>query len=362
MRPIMVDAHQDLAYNMLEFGRDYTRPALETRQCETGTETTSRNGDSLLGWPDYQQGRVGVIFSTLFAPPRHRASEWEKQVFNNPDQAHRVYRVQLEAYQRLADRHPDKFRYIQTISDLESVLQHWDDPAHRTHPVGLVPLMECAEAVRTPQELEEWWAMGLRLIGPAWAGTRFCGGTGEPGPLTAEGEALLEGMADLGFLLDLSHMDPQAALQALDRYPGQIIASHSNAASLLKGYAGNRLLPDEVIHGLLEREGVIGVVPLNSFLLAGWKRSDGRHHLTLGHLVAQIDYICQMAGNALHVGIGTDFDGGFGVQSVPPEIDTIADLHKLVPLLSEKGYSEEDVAAIFGQNWLRKLRSVLAEA
>jgi membrane dipeptidase len=136
---------------------------------------------------------------------------------------------------------------------------------------------------------------------------------------------------ELGFLLDLSHMDAQAALQSLDRYPGEIIASHANAASLLKGYDGNRLLPDDVIRGLLERDGVIGIVPFNTFLLNGWKSSDGRHHLSLGHVVAQIDYICQMAGDALHAGFGTDFEGGFGVQSVPPEIDTIADLQNWSP-------------------------------
>jgi membrane dipeptidase len=61
------------------------------------------------------------------------------------------------------------------------------------------------------------------------------------------------------------------------------------------------------------------------------------------------------------VGIGTDFDGGFGVQSVPPELDTIADLHKLAPMLAEKGYSQADIAAIFGQNWLELLKRILPE-
>jgi membrane dipeptidase len=60
------------------------------------------------------------------------------------------------------------------------------------------------------------------------------------------------------------------------------------------------------------------------------------------------------------VGLGTDFDGGFGLQSVPQELDTIADLHKLVPLLSEKGYTEAEIAAIFGQNWIDRLQRVLS--
>jgi len=102
-------------------------------------------------------------------------------------------------------------------------------------------------------------------------------------------------------------------------------------------------------------------VPLNSFLMAGWKRSDPRELVSLQHVIAQIDYICQIAGDADHVGLGSDFDGGFGVQSVPIEINTIADLQKLVPLLAEKGYSETDIAKILGENWMSFLQESLPE-
>lgn len=177
--------------------------------------------------------------------------------------------------------------------------------------------------------------------------------------MTAEGFALLEKMAELGFSLDLSHMDEIAALQALDFYPGQIIASHGNALALLKGSESNRHLTDRVIHGILERDGMIGLVPFNAFLKAGWKRGDRRDEVDIDPLISQIDNICQMAGDALHAGIGTDFDGGFGLQSAPMGIDTIADLQKLADLLSEKGYATEDIAAILGGNWISRIRQVL---
>ncbi len=169
-------------------------------------------------------------------------------------------------------------------------------------------------------------------------------------------------MADIGLTLDISHMDEQAVLPALDAYPGPIIASHANPAALLKGIEGserNRFLPDRVIGGLLERDGVIGVIPYNRFLLPGWKESHGRERVPLERVVAQIDYICQMAGDADHVGIGSDFDGGFGLQKTPAGIDTIADLHKITPLLAQKGYSPENIAAILGKNWLRYLKNDL---
>jgi membrane dipeptidase len=215
--------------------------------------------------------------------------------------------------------------------------------------------MENAEGIRSVGELELWWQRGVRIIGPAWAGTRFCGGTREPGPLTTEGYHLLEGMAEYGFVLDVSHMDEKAVLQSLDAYPGTMIASHANASVLFKGLDSNRFLSDRVIQGLLERKAVIGVVPYNRFLLPGWKPNEGRQAVTFEHVFAQIDHICQMAGDACHVGIGSDFDGGFGLQSVPTEIDTIADLQKLAPLLAQKGYTEEEIAAIMGQNWLNIL-------
>ncbi len=359
---MIIDAHQDLAWNMLNFGRDYTRSVTETRQLEREKRGLGREkiGDTLLGWPEYQTGRVAVIFATLFAAPARKClGEWDRLCYRDFDEAHARYQVQLDVYHRLVDEHPDKFRLIQTRDDLHRLLREWDGRETEPCPVGLVILMEGAEGVREVPELEEWFARGVRLIGPAWAGTRFCGGTGEPGPLTREGFALLEAMAGLGIGLDLSHMDEKAALQALDAYPGVLFASHANARTLLKGTSSNRFLSDRVIRGIVERDGVIGVVPYNRFLRAGWQKSDGKQAVTLYEVAAQIDYICQLAGDAYHVGFGTDFDGGFGWQSVPAGIDTIADLHKVAPLLAEKGYADDDLAAIFSRNWQTILENTL---
>ena len=380
---IIVDAHEDLAWNILSFGRDYSLSAAEIRKSEIGSQILGLNGDSLLGWPEYQRGQVAVVFATLFASPdRRRIGSWDTLWYSTVDMANKVYRSQVDTYQRFVESHPEKFRLIHSRKELDEVLQAWEksgpmadggddqpedaqeagEPAvEKRPPVGLVMLMEGAEGVREPGELEEWWQLGVRIIGPAWAGTRFCGGTREPGPLTPEGHALLEGMAEVGFVLDLSQMDEQAVLQALDIYPGTMIASHSNAMALLKGMETNRHLSDRVIQGLIERGGMIGIVPVNPFLVPGWRDGDARQKVTLQHVVAQIDYVCQMAGNANHVGLGTDYDGGFGLQSVPGEINTIADLQRLYQPLVEKGYAEVDIAAIFGGNWIKRLKAVLPE-
>jgi len=359
---IIVDAHQDLAFNILTFGRDYAQSAADIRLSERGTPTPDQNNDTLLGWPDYQKGQIAIIFATLFATPiRAKLGDWDIQSYADDDEAYSRFSAQLDAYYRLVDEHPDKFRLVLAQDDLQAVLSNWGDESVSEHPVGLVPLMESAEAVRHPSELDEWWQRGVRIIGPAWAGTRFCGGTREPGPLTKEGYALLDGMAALGITLDLSHMDEAAVFQSLDEYPGKIIASHANAKVLLSDIDSNRFLSNRVIQGLIERDGIVGVVPFNRFLVAGWKPRDGRLKVSLDHLVNHIDHICQIAGNARHVGIGSDFDGGFGLQEVPSGIDTIADLQKLVPLLAEKGYTEADIEAVMGQNWINFLRNTLPE-
>ena len=361
--PLIIDSHQDLAWNMLTFKRDYLRSVAETRRLEANTLIPERNGECLLGWPEYQRGRVAVIFSTLFAAPARKRELWDTVWYPDFDTAHRLYREQILLYRKLADTHSDKFRLITSRKELDSVIDHWCAPLQNEegHPVGLIYLMEGADGIRSPHELAEWYELGLRLIGLAWAGTRYCGGTGDPGGLTDDGKKLLSAMTDYNFILDLSHMDEAAALESLDRYAGPVMATHSNCAALMKGADTNRHITDRVLRGLIERGGVNGLLPLNSFLKAGWLRKSGsrREEVPLDTLITHIDHVCQLAGNADHAALGSDFDGGFGVQSIPPELDSIADLPIIAAKLIERGYSESDAEKILGGNWLRFLREHL---
>ena len=80
---------------------------------------------------------------------------------------------------------------------------------------------------------------------------------------------------------------------------------------------------------------------------------------TLETVAAHIDRICQAAGDARHAGLGSDFDGGFGVSAAPAGVDTIADLQKLGTVLAAKGYNNAQVAQVLGGNWLRHLQTFL---
>jgi membrane dipeptidase len=167
-------------------------------------------------------------------------------------------------------------------------------------------------------------------------------------------------MADLGITLDLSHLAEAAIYEALDRYPGRIIASHANAREIIPDCeAPDRHLSDEVLQLVAERDGVIGIVPYNHFLKGSWLPGEGREQVGLDWVAAQIDYVCQITGSAMHVGIGTDFDGGFGLEMTPGGLDSVADLGLIDSALHEKHYSKEDIAAVMGGNWLRFLRQAL---
>jgi membrane dipeptidase len=169
---------------------------------------------------------------------------------------------------------------------------------------------------------------------------------------------LLAAMADLGLMLDVSHLAEEAFFEAVDRFEGQIVATHANPRARVPG---PRQLSDVMIRRLVERDGVMGIALYNPFLRPGWAVGDAKDTVTLDDVVAGVDHVCQVVGDAAHVGLGSDFDGGFGAESAPAEMDTVADLARVGPALGELGYGEEDIAAVLGENWLRVLRTSLPE-
>jgi membrane dipeptidase len=353
---IVVDAHQDIAYNALGFGRDYRQPVLLTRAHENRPMAQS----ATLGLPDALLGRVAVTFATLFVEPRARQSLSEMPemdlTYGDAQEANRKAMLQLDYYHRLADE-DKRVRLIHTAKDLDAVLETWQpERSIGQRQQGFVILMEGADPIIEPKEFEAWYERGVRIVGPAWSGTRYSGGTSAPGPLTPEGRRLLEVMASFNALLDLSHMAEDAFYEALDLYPGTIIASHSNPR---KFRDTDRHLSDAMIRRLAERDGVMGVVLFNRFLTERWTPGDAKNSVKLSVAADVIDHVCQVTGNTSHIGIGSDLDGGFGWGAVPDELDSVMDLLQIAALLQERGYAMSDVEAIMGGNMLRQIRKCL---
>jgi membrane dipeptidase len=351
----IVDAHLDLAYNALNKNRDPQRKLAELRAAEA---PDYRRGIPTVSFPAMRRGGVGLVFATLFSSPVDNpfpdGSEGD-EAYSTPDEAHRLGMKQVDYYRRLIDE-DESLRLVTGTAGLDEVLagQEGETPL-----LGLVLLMEGADHIRAPEETELWVEQGVRLIGPAWDDTRYCCGAwrGSKEGLTKAGYALLDVMADLGLILDLTHMNEVATLQALDHYQGPVVATHSNARVLVPG---ERQLSDAQIRRIGEREGVIGVVLYNAFLLAGWRKGRAKELVTLDYIVAHIDHICQTIGDARHAGIGSDLDGGFGAADIPAELDSIADLPLIAGALREKGYGEDDIAGIMGLNWVNLLRRAWA--
>ncbi|MEP7293275.1 MAG: membrane dipeptidase, partial [Chloroflexota bacterium] len=210
---IIVDAHEDIAYNMVRFGRDYRHSVVQTRQLEAGSGHP--NGIATAGLPDSLLGRVAVVFATLFTAPESASAILpDAPRYKTPQEAYRLAEQQLDAYQRLTDE-SDKIRLVRRQAELDAVLETWKPGTEiADHVQGFVLLMENADPIVEPKQFEEWYQRGVRIVGPAWMGTRYCGGTGQPGPLTGLGRDLLEVMANFNAILDLSHMAEESFLEA----------------------------------------------------------------------------------------------------------------------------------------------------
>lgn len=361
MRRIIIDGHEDIAYAALTFKRDYSKSAADIRKSEQFTENPGRNGQAMLGYADWQKANIGIIFSTMFVMhKKYQPVDWEKVVFKNSQEARSLLQQQMDYYCRLEEEYPEKFVLLRSKSQYENQWKILSNLSQASYPIGLVLLMEGAEGLEHPQEIEEWYQKGVRIVGPTWTDGRDRGGMFENNRLSKNDKLLLEIMLDLGMGVDLAHMSAQQLHQTLDIYDGVVLCSHANSKSLLNGRGGDRHLSDEIIHKISERDGVMGVVPYNHFLLVNWTKSSARDKVTLEHYANHIDHICQVTGSARHVAIGTDFDGGFGYPEVPFELNTVGDLPLVEAILAERGYNQDDINAIFALNWKRMLNRIFA--
>lgn len=360
--PFIIDFHQDIAYNTLAESRDFTLSAQEDRARLQQLGKLNPNAQPMCGWQDYQQAKIGIIIATIFSAPIKYSQQTEeagKCSWKNYADALRVNLGELDFYDRLCDAHPDMYVRIKTRKDFENQVQLWSQPGDNTKPVGLVVSIEGIEGLTNFDELEMWAERGVHFIGPVWGGSRFFGGTLEHGPMQPEGRQLLHRMEDLGFCLDVAHMTNESILAAADNYGLNVICSHGNVRKLVKFDETERHLTDDAIRRIADHDGVIGVLPYNRFLDRSWKNTDPREWISLDTLADHIDAICQLTGSHRHAAIGSDADGGFGYPAIPLELNTLAELPLLGDTLEKRGYTKEQIEAIFNGNWQRILRSTL---
>ncbi len=347
------DAHLDLSLNALEYNRDLRRSVWEIRADETGMTDLQGRGAGTVAFPEMREAGIGICVATQLAgcmKPAAPVGAW-----NSPAQARAMTQGQLAWYQAMeGDGH---LRQLRDWPAVESHLDEWRADPDAT-PIGYLLSLEGADSIRTLDDVETSYSQGLRALGPAHYGAgRYALGHDRNGPLSNQGRDLLRKMDELDLILDVTHLCDQSFWQALDLYQGPVWASHHNCRALVDD---PRQLSDEQAKALAERGAVIGVACDVWMVTSGWERGvttrADKPEADLEALANHLDYFCQLLGDVRHVGIGTDLDGGFGAEQTPNGLETIADLDAFRSVLARRGYGEQDLAAIFHQNFLDCLK------
>jgi len=350
---LIFDAHLDLAMNALEWNRDLRWTVSEIRESEDGMEDKPDRGKGTVSFDAMRKGNIGICVATQIARYVKKGSELPG--WRSPGQAWAQTQGQLAWYRAMeAD---GQLIQITNSRQLQDHLHHWDeDPEAPIGYIRYILSLEGADSIITPEYLEKSYEQGLRAIGPAHYGPgTYAQGTDATGGLGDKGRILMKEIDRLGLILDATHLCDDSFWEAMDIFHRPVWASHNNCRSLVNH---NRQFSDEQLQELITRGAVIGVA-LDAWMLAeNWVRGESTpesKNVSLATVVDHIDHICQLAGNSEHAAIGTDLDGAFGIEQSPKDLDTIADLQKLVPLLEQRGYSTDDVGNITHKNWIRFL-------
>lgn len=354
----IIDAHLDLAMNALEWNRDLSAPITEIREREKGLTDKPDRGKGTVSLAELRRGNIGLVVATQigrFVAPDSPLPGW-----HSPQQAWAQTQGQLAWYRSMEEA--GEMRSVKDLSSLESHLADWKDGSKTSKPVGYILSLEGADSLVDVSYLERAYQYGLRAIGPAHYGPgRYANGTNATGKMGAKGLELLKEIERLNIILDATHLCDDAFWQAMDHYNGPVWASHNNCRALVDH---NRQYSDEQIRTLIERNAVIGAAMDAWMIVPNWQRgvsTPEQMNCNLEKLVDHIDHICNLAGNANHVGIGSDLDGAFGKEQSPSDIETIADIQKITSILQRRGYKQEDCDKIMSENWIRFLKRVWAK-
>jgi membrane dipeptidase len=235
---------------------------------------------------------------------------------------------------------------------------------------------------KPPQtNLRAWYELGLRVAGLQYnMANQFGGGCLDPTvPLTIQGKYLVAQMQELGVLVDCGgHIGEQTSLDIIAMARRPVVCTHSNVLALNDN---PRCTSDRVIEGIAKTGGVFGVTAMDCFMT--WSRKDAPKAMTgpfppragVARYVDEIDYLKRLVG-VDHIGLGPDFindiepiDPSNSIE-FPPEMtyvqtptlkliegfESVDGLGNVRDELVHRGYTPEEIAKIFGGNWMRVYR------
>jgi membrane dipeptidase len=290
---------------------------------------------------------------------------------------------QIQAVHDLAEKHPETWELATTAADVRRIAA--------AGKIAALMGMEGGYAIDEKIEnVDRYYQMGVRYMSPAWSvSTSWAGSSGdEVGKargLNDFGKQVIREMNRLGMMVDVSHLSDLAFWDIVNTSTRPVIATHSGCRAITNV---PRNLTDDMIVALARTGGVVNVIFYPEHIEPGYsekkkkvdaeiaskvqrasdeEKGDVAHKklardrvrreeflkrlppVWVARIVDHIDHIVKLVGID-HVGIGSDFDG---VQVVPTDMKSVADLPNLTKELLRRGYSESDIDKILGGNMLR---------
>jgi membrane dipeptidase len=309
------------------------------------------------GHLDLPRMRAGGVRGGIFAVFTSSADEDWKPVSRDDDVIEIPYAAEVprtvatEHATRAAGRlaaleRQGHLRLVRSTRDLDQVHSAADGP-----PAAVLHI-EGAEAIDPGLEaLEHWYAAGLRSLGPVWSrANQFAHGvpfmfpsSPDTGPgLTQAGRALVIRCAELGILVDLSHLNEKGFWDVAGLEAGPLVASHSGVHTIS---AASRNVTDKQLDAIGETGGLVGIVFATEFLRPDFAEAPDT---PMALIVEHARYVADRIGIA-HVALGSDFDGA----TIPAELGDVAGIPRLIDAFRAAGFDDDELAALAWGNWRR---------
>jgi membrane dipeptidase len=309
--------------------------------------------DGHLDLPRMREGGVrGAIFAVFTPSPGddwtfvERSDDVVEVTLAAPvSQADAAAFASVAAGRLLALERAGAVRIARSVADLDAAHDGDGPPAAVLH-------LEGAEAIDPGLEaLDTWYAAGLRSLGPVWSRPNaFAHGvpfifpsSPDTGPgLTDAGHALIRRCAELGILVDLSHLNEAGFWDVARAEVGPLVASHSGVHALAPA---SRNLTDGQLDAIAASDGLVGIVFAVEFLREDFAdEPDTPVEIIARHAA----YVAERIG-ARHVALGSDYDGA----TIPAPLGDVAGTPRLIAALQDAGFAGEDLAAVTWGNWRR---------
>jgi membrane dipeptidase len=337
--------------------------------------------------PKMRAGGLDAAFFIVYTPQKALTADGYAQ-------AYKIASTRLSAIRRFAAAYSDQIGFGESAADVRRIAKSGRKVAligmENSFPLGPSP---------TQAQIDDAARQGVRYAGITHFGHNQFGDSSNPdkergdpdekwGGLSPEGRLLVEKLNRAGIMVDVSHSGRKTMMQALELSKAPIIASHSGVKAVADS---PRNLDDEQLRALAARGGVVQIVALDAYVkvltpeqkaLQDKIRRDMRletsaareamskdteteykkrleamwaisPRATVSDFVNHIDYAVKIAG-VDHVGIASDFDGGGGITGWEDASETLNVTRELV----KRGYTEQDIAKIWGGNLLRVMEDV----